>query len=324
MNTEQAELIISHIRANNSADLSPSDFMPFKTSTAIGHIPRQLVGFFAEVSGFKMSNNGLIFNNHCANNFDTKTKAVRSILDKMVGHSAIKSRIDSWGYEGRYVGGKKRLTNPELEVDRQYFQYFGFEADAAFLEIRTQIDGQDYILLQRRSADVIKEGTYSFTASGATKKPATSNRQAALDQINHEIDPLYNDLANKAIETAHTLRVKNQMKYSPNGSLIPTILNIRTQLYSVAVSPEIAINISNLNTKEASGYDLATPEQIIQYCLDGTIDPMLTQSYIASMIATKLMPNSEFLPQIKDALEEKNGCVFAKKPSRSRPSLRPQ
>jgi|GEM_PF-3210110 len=325
MNRKQANIIIDHILANNNADLDSGIFVPLKTSTTIGYIPRSIVGYFAEVEGFAMSPAGKLRFSENAHDFESKCNAIRNVCDVLLQYQAIKPRNDSWGYEGRYVGGENRLSQPEFEIDRQYFQYFGFEADAAFLELRTNIDGQDFILLQQRSASVIKEGQFSFTASGATKVPARDNRKSIMDQINHEISPDYKHLTNEAVETAQVLRCKLQDKNKPVGSKLSTVFNIRTQLYSLSISQETAEGIMKVQNEEASGYQLATPQDIIQYCLDGTIDPMLTQSYMASLISTGLMPQSEFVSEIKVALEEKGGCVFADRPSgtKMRPAPRP-
>jgi hypothetical protein len=77
----------------------------------------------------------------------------------------------------------------------------------------------------------------------------------------------------------------------------------------------VAVQIIESSTEEAESFLLATLDDIINYCIDETIPPVLVQSFMASLFSTNLMPNPEtnFTQDIKNALTAEPRCLFKNK-----------
>ncbi len=319
MNQEQANTIIRHIRANKDADLASDDFVPFKTSTTTGYIPSKLVDYFIETGDFEFDGKTLKFVDGI-NDFVIKSAVMNTVRDAMIKADAIKEKPKHWADEELVVGGDDRLTNPEFKIDRAYYYAFGFDLDAVSIQMSYKKNGQDFIILQRRGSGVLEPGTLDFAAGGAVKYPESSPQEAVIAQIAQEIGADQKKLNEHAAHTS-TVYLNRIIKNEFNDVSFNCREASRIPLYDIKLSPEQAeVILPRTDNMEVDGFIAATPEQVIEYCANGEISPVMVQSFMASLIATGLMPESEFVSEIKTALAENGGCVFVEKPSGTKPS----
>jgi hypothetical protein len=308
-----SQKIIDAIRANNNANLTSGAFVPFQTDTTIGYVPTQLYSFFLDTGDFEFDGHTLRFAEGL-DSFESKSDAMKTAQNLMVESGAINKKPAHYAQEWRAIGNESRLCESEFIIDRAYDYVFGFQVDAVSLQTRTVIDGQTYFLLQRRGQNVVASGKLDSTASGAVKYPERNFTEAIKNQLDHEVGSQFKFLAEKAVNLS-SLSLALSLTKSSNGEPIHATQRIRKELYEIELNEQTAMQIIESSTEEAESFFLATPDDIINYCIDETIPPVLVQSFMASLFSTNLMPNPEtnFTQDIKNALTAEQRCLFKNK-----------
>ena len=311
--------IINAIHANNNADLTSDVFVPFETDTTTGYIPAHLHTFFLDTGDFEFDGKTLRF----TAGLENKSGAMDKVRDLMIKKGAIKRKPSHYADERLAVGNENRLTSPEFTVDRAYYFASGFQLDAVSVQMHGKINGEDKILLQRRGQGVIEPGTHDFAAGGAVKSPETNHLEAVANQISHEIGSPYANLSQHVKHVASVQLNRNIVLATPSNTDFIGREASRIPIYDITLPENTLLEMLDKNGEEVDGFILATPDEIIQYCLNGEIAPVMVQSFMSALIATNLIPENSFSNEVQHVLTEKGGCVFKIGASQHNPSKKP-
>ena len=310
MNREEADILIGHIAANNNFRFTPEKFTRLVTNETVGYVPRVLAPFFNAKSGFRNNSNEITFAD-AVKGFEAKSHAMNQVRDAMLDAGAIQRKPAHYADEELSIGGEDRRQHPEFRIDRAYYGVYGFQLDAVSVQMRAVINGETKLVLQRRGAGVLEPGTLDFAAGGAVKYPEKSPLESVRAQIAHEIGPEFSHLDKIGRHTATVFLNRGISLKQPGGSELQAAERSRIPLYDVEITPEQAAAITGVKTEEAAGFELVTPAEIIRYCIEAQrIAPVMVQSFLASLIATGLMPQSDYAGEIQGALEARGGCQF--------------
>ena len=299
--------------------MASNNFVPFQTTTATGYIPTDFVDYFIETGDFEYDGETLCFAEGISD-FEQKSQAMDNARNAMIAAKAIKKKPEHYALEKLAVvnspGGE-----PEFSVDGYYYPEFGFEINAMSLQITTNIEGKDKILVSTRSSDMPSApNTIDFVAGGTHVLKFSDPLDALVHKAVNK-SGIDESIVRKAEHVARVhLKTLSEHK-GESGNVVQCLEQGAPKIWNLKISEDEAHQILTQNEEgnNPHQFTLASAENIIEYCANGRIHPIMVQSFMASLIATDMMPKSEFVPEIKAALEEKGGCVFKQKPSDVKP-----
>jgi 8-oxo-dGTP pyrophosphatase MutT (NUDIX family) len=282
--------VVEAIKQNHTFDDSISTL--FHTDTTTGYVPVSHVEIYANNTNFKYDPHikVLEFADH-VRRFDAKSNAMKQVTEELIETGLIIASTEPH-FQERAVGDASRTdseTSGEFKINRAYYRHYGFQADGVFLQVILEKDGEEpRILLQQRAARVEAGGTFDFAAGGAVKFPQTIeeavNKQA-LEELGVDVSNMkYMDATEFMFQTPEKDWVTSNRH---------NLFEVRTNKFA----------IGDYDAEEVQGFEIATPEQVIEYCATGRINRQNVQSMMTSMVVSDLMPKFDGAELIVDAIK---------------------
>lgn len=290
LNRDTALSIVNAIQQNHQFD--PSLSIPFQTNLTTGYIPVSHLETYKSHSDFRWDEESgtLKFASHI-HGFDAKSDAMNSVTEDLIAAGIIQRSTEPH-FQERAVGDKTRIsskTSGEFKINRAYYRHYGFQADGVFLQvILEKEDEPSRILLQQRSARVEAGGTFDFAAGGAVKFPQTVTEAINIQAI-EELG--VNVSAMKYMGATEFLFQTPEKDWVTSNR--HNLFEVRTNKFS----------IGDYDTEEVQGFEIATPEQVLEYCSTGRINRQNVQSMMTSLILSDLMPKFDGAELIVDAVK---------------------
>jgi hypothetical protein len=264
---------------------SPSRYITLASDDAIGAIPKDHLDIYLSSGLFQQTENRLHFA-PTIKGFDAKTHAMETVTDALIDAGKI-DRTNVPHFQQRAVGDHDRLSNPEFAVNRAYHKYFGFAADAVFVNIAMKEN--DQLLLQRRSDNVVFPNTLDFAAGGAVKFPETIEESLAA-QSKSEIG---------VSPTEATYQGTSELCWQAPDQGFTTRLSKRLFWHTLSKHD---LRKAQFDTEEVIGYELVRPEEAVELCATAEFATPNTQSFLTSLMLADRLPDFKGVEDLKALL----------------------
>lgn len=247
-------------------------FIPLELKNCHGYIPLAHKDVYSQSSLFNYENGAFRFAESSDNTIN-KTTALSSVKDSLIEAGYLQP--EKYQVEWRPVGNINRTYNPELLVQREYWQNFGFEADAVYALVTTIQDNERKIWLQKRAASVVVPNTYDLAVGGALMYP----------------DSLYDTLRKEAKEEAGlnineyrpTFLGTTNLAYSSGGKAT----RLAHHLYHINVPASYSPAADNKD--EVSGFKLVSVEDSLAMCESGEFASTVVQTFVTCLWQTGML-----------------------------------
>lgn len=276
MNREQTAFIVNAIKKTHYRG-SLSHFVKFETDKTFAYVPRTALPIYLETGQFEYQDDTLKFSEHVNTN-EAKSQSLEKVNELAIEKGFIPRKPAHYRDQTFAVGGSDRLQNPECVRDRAY-DIFGSTFDVTGVLVCAIQNGKRVYLLQIRGKNVIAPNVLDVTAAGGVVSPQSSTRGGIKDQIQDELSPNFNFVANMAehIATAsYLMSVKN-------GS-VKCLQPADKDLYTASVPVHVFNAMAHCKTDEAAGYVKATADDVVKFGLNGKIPPALISTFMGILI----------------------------------------
>lgn len=273
---------VALIEQNNGFD--PLGFVRFQADHAVGYIPADHLNIYLETGLFKLVKGSVCFSSEL-NNAKLKSGALKYVRECLLAAGIFQPKYVPYP-EYRAVGGPNRIADgghEEFTIDRNEFRYLGFPADGVFMLAFVQDTSDDNLILLQQRTDNQK---WDFAAGGAVKYP--QNEHAAIvSQMDEEMGALVTDV--RKIGTTVFRHSSAEKKW---------VTSMRHHVFEGSMLPQ---SLENYSRREVLGFDIFTPDQIIELCESGDFTAANVQTMMVALYAKGLIP--DYTPALKELKE---------------------